>query len=189
AASATELPPNLWTRVTAPGRSAASTDEAAEATASPRSWGADDMLWKLRVGLRVRSRWKPCGPHPDRVRSGVFDQSCTRARTPAPMVPVVVIIVATATRPVRDAVARSAQMACVFGMGRHEYRTMVRCVKRGQVASGTIAARRTAAMRENGDGRRTPARAAGTVTARGIRPMLDPASDGRRVRQPATGAQ
>src|SRR5690606_21781395 len=135
AASATLLPPNLWTRVTASGRSAASADEAAEATASPVSWDADDMLWKLRVGLRVRSRWKPCGPHPVRVRSGVVDQSCTRARTPAPiMVPVVVIIVAAATARVQDASAGRAQMAWVFGMGRHEYRTMTRCVKLRRLA-------------------------------------------------------
>src|SRR5690606_35424883 len=166
AASATLLPPNLWTRVTASGRSAASADEAAEATASPVSWDADDMLWKLRVGLRVRSRWKPCGPHPVRVRSGVVDQSCTRARTPAPiMVPVVVIIVATATARVQEASAGRAQMAWVFGMGRHEYRTMMRCVKLRRLACNrnyrrdapTLGTRTTGRTRCGpGDARRAP---------------------------------
>src|SRR5690606_252273 len=93
-ASATLLPPNLWTRVTPPGRSAATADVAAEATASPRSWGADDMLWKLRLGSASGRGGSQAAPHPGRVRSGVVDQSCTRARTPAPMVPVVVVIVA-----------------------------------------------------------------------------------------------
>src|SRR5690606_14603908 len=99
-------------------------------------------LWKLRLGSASGRGGSRAARTPIRVRSGVVDQSCTRARTPAPiMVPVVVIIVATATAGVRDAAVDRAQMAWVFGMGRHEYRTMMRCVKhRALLAIGTISA-------------------------------------------------
>src|SRR5690606_20912715 len=104
-------------------------DVAAEATASPRSWGADDMLWKLRLGSASGRGGSQAAPHPGRVRSGVVDQSCTRARTPAPMVPVVVIVAIETAAFAGNAPARVAKMAWMFGMGRHQYRTMMQRVK------------------------------------------------------------
>ena len=58
----------------------------------------------------------------------MVDQSCTRVRTPVRMVPVVVIV-AIATDGARGASMRRAAMAWTFGMGRNEYRTMMRRVK------------------------------------------------------------
>src|SRR5690606_13339273 len=129
-ASATLLPPNLWTRVTPPGRSAATADVAAEATASPRSWGADDMLWKLRLGSASGRGGSRAAPRRGRARRGGGERCWTRGRTGAPMGRGGVVIVGIeAGACAGNAPGRVAKRAWMLGMGGQQYRAMVQMVK------------------------------------------------------------